>query len=205
MMIKRRAFLLSAIMALTLGINYGVSAQESSPAATPAQTRPEGVVSATVVTVHGKIAKVNKASKLVTLEGPEGRKVTLKVENPYNLEAAKVGEPFVVRFYEVVTIRKKRPGESVPSASLKDGITTASPGGVPGAVGEQHVSLLVSVGAIDEANGTVTVKGPDGTVETVKARDPKNLKRLKVGDELVVSVSRAIAISLQKESVSGAS
>jgi hypothetical protein len=50
----------------------------------------------------------------------------------------------------------------------------------------------------------VIVKGPDGTVETVKARDPKNLKQLKVGDELVVSVYRAIAISLEKESASGA-
>ena len=204
-MMKRLAVLLSAIVVLGLGFNYGAWAQSAIPAATPAQARPEGVVSATVVTVHGKIVKVNKRKKQVTLEGPEGNRVTLDVENPYNLQAAKVGEPFVARYYEVVTIRKKKPGESVQSASLSGGIATAKPGGVPGAAGELHVTLLVSVEAIDLANGTVTVKAADGTTETVKPRNPQNLKRLKVGDELVIGISRAVAISLEKESATGAS
>jgi hypothetical protein len=46
----------------------------------------------------------------------------------------------------------------------------------------------------------VTVKATDGTTQTVKARNPQNLKLLKVGDELVISLYRAIAISLQKQS-----
>jgi hypothetical protein len=202
-MLKRRGILLSAILVGALGMNYGASAQVASPA--PSAAGSEGVTSATVLTVHGKVVEVNKAKKLVTLEGPEGRKVTLRVENPYNLNSAKVGDPFVARFYEVVTIRKKKPGEVVPSASLSQGIATAKPGAVPGAVGEQHLRLLVTVTAIDDANGTVTVKGPDGATETVKPRNPKNLKRVKVGDELVIGISRAIAIALDKEPGGGAS
>jgi hypothetical protein len=89
-----------------------------------------------------------------------------------------------------------------PSFSLKGGIATAKPGGVPGAVAEAKASVVVSVTAIDDTNGTVTVKAPDGTVETVKARDPKNLKQLKVGDELVVTLERATAISVEKEAAS---
>jgi hypothetical protein len=73
---------------------------------------------------------------------------------------------------------------------------------VPNAVAGQQARVLVAVVAIDEANGTVAVKGPDGTVERVKARDPRNLKKLKVGDELVVSLARAVAISLDKETAS---
>jgi hypothetical protein len=207
LMLRRNAVPISAVivLGLAIGINHGAWAQESSPAAAPTQASTEGLVSATVVTVHGKIVKVNKARKQVTLEGPEGRRVTLDVQNPYNLNAAKVGAPFVARYYEIVTVRKKKPGETVPSASLKGGIATATPGGVPGAAGEMHLTLLVTVEAIDESKGTVTIKGPDGSVETVKARNPQNLKRLKVGDDLVVSISRAIAISLEKESGSGAS
>jgi hypothetical protein len=205
MMIKLRAFLILAMLALSLPIAFGASAQEASSAPTPAQAKPEGVVSATVVTVHGKIVKVNKARKQVTLELPGGQKVTLDVQNPYNLNAAKVGASFVARYYEVVTVRKRKPGESVPSASLTGGIATAKPGGTPGAVGEVHVRLLVTVDAIDQANGTVTVKAGDGTVETVKARNPQNLKRIKVGDELVVSISRAVGITLEKEAGGGAS
>jgi hypothetical protein len=203
-MIKRWGVLISAILALGLGINRGVSAQSEAPSA-QATSEAGAVVSATVETVHSKIVKVNRSSKLVTLEAPGGRRVTLKVDNPYNLQAAKVGEHVVARYYEVVTIRKKKPGETVPAASLKQGIATAQPGEVPGAAVGTKLSILVTVDAIDEVNGTVTVKGPDGTSETVKARHPQYLKRLKVGDELVVSIARAIAISLEKEPGSGAS
>jgi hypothetical protein len=198
-MIGRKIFLVAALAALGLGLNHGASAQSSQATGASQATSPEAIRSATVITVHGKIAEVNKAKKQVVLEGPEGRRVTLKVDNPYNLNAAKVGEPVVTRFYEVVTIRKKKPDETAPGFSLKGGIATANPGGVPGVVAEAKASVVVSVTAIDETNGTVTVKAPDGTVETVKARNSKNLKQLKVGDELVVTLERAMAISVEKE------
>ncbi len=195
-MFTRRIILLSAVVVLALGHGSAAFAQ---PGGAPPQ--PESVRRATLITVHGKITAVDKAKRLVTLEGPRGRKVVLKVENPYNLQAAKVGEPVVVRYYEVATIRKKKPGEMVPRASVKEGIATAEPGQIPGAMGAREMQIVVSVVKIDGKNGTVTVKGPDGAVETVKARDPENLKRLKVGDELVVSLSQAVAVSLDKEAM----
>jgi hypothetical protein len=83
-----------------------------------------------------------------------------------------------------------------------DNQSARSPGWCARAV---QIKLLVTVAAIDQANGTVTVKAADGTAETVKARDPHNLKRLKVGDELVIGLYRGVAISLSKEAVAGAS
>jgi hypothetical protein len=194
--------LLSLIAAIGVGAICPALAQEGTPGQTHTATNPEGVVAATVITIQGKVVKVDRSKKQVTLEGSQGRSVTLNVANPYNLNAAKVGTPFIARYYEVVSIRKKKPGETVPSASLKGGVATAEAGAVPGAVGEQHIGLLVSVTAIDEAKGTITVQARDGTVETVKPRNPRNLKHLKVGDELVIGISRAIAISFDKESMS---
>jgi hypothetical protein len=204
-MIKQLAVPLSAIVILGLGFNYCAWAQSATAVASPAQANSESASYGTVVTIHGKIADVNRARKQVTLEGQDGRKVTLNVRNPYNLQTAKVGEPFVVRYYQIVNIRKKKPGENVQSTTLSAGVTTAQPGGVPGGTSEVQGTVLVTVDAIDQPNGTVTVKAADGTTQTVKARNPQNLKRLKVGDELVVSVYRAIAISLEKESGAGAS
>ena len=198
-MIWQKISLIVGLVALVVALNITASAQSGDATGTSMPGTVEAIRSITVITVHGKIAEVDKAKKEVVLEGPEGKRVTLRVNNPYNLKAAKVGEPVVTRFYEVVTIRKKRPDEIVPSTSLKEGIATAKPGGTPGAVAEQQASVLVSVAAIDEANGTVTIKAPDGTLEKVKARDPKNLKQLKVGDDLVVTLDRAVAISLNKE------
>jgi hypothetical protein len=199
MMIKQLAVPLSVILIIGLGFNYGVWAQSATPEAMPALPESEGVGSATVVTFHGKIVAVDSGRKLVTLEGPAGRRVTVWVQNPDNLRAAKVGEPFAARFYEILNIRKKKPGETVQNATTV-GEWTTNPLGVPGGARANLTTKLVTVDAIDEANGTVTVKATDGTTETVKARNPQNLKRLKVGDELVISLYRGIAISLQKES-----
>ena len=198
-MVGRKKFLIIATLALGLGLYHATWAQTNPSVPASGTANSEAIRSATVVTVHGKIIKVDKAKKLVTIEGPEGRTATIMVENPYNLKVANVGDKVIVRFYEVVSIRKKRANENVPSASLKEGISTAKPGAVPGAVLEQHLKLLLTVEAIDEANGTVTLKAPDGTDERVKARDPKNLKRVKVGDELVVTLERAVGVSIEKE------
>ena len=196
---KRQGLFIALAVALGLAMSNVSWAQPGQASGVSTEANSEEIRSITVITFHGKIVAVNKADKLVTLEGPEGRKVTLKVENPYNLNAAKVGAPVVSRFYEVVTVRKKKPDENIPSVSLKGGVATATPGGVPGAVAEAKARVVVSVTAIDEAKGTVTVKATDGTVETAKARNPATLKQLKVGDELVVSLERAIALSLEKE------
>ena len=82
---------------------------------------------------------------------------------------------------------------------MSAGVWTSNPGGVPGGSRAYQVELPVTVDAIDEANETVTLKAPDGTTETVKARNPQNLKRVKVGDELVIGLYRGVAISLRKE------
>jgi hypothetical protein len=153
---------------------------------------------ATVLTLHGKIVDVDRSNKVVTLEF-NGKRVNLQVENPTNLAAAQVGEGVLVRYYEVVKIRKKKPDENVSDISVKNGIVTAQPGGTPGAVAEQHAKVVVRVTAIDSADGTVTIQGPDGAPETVKAVDPGVLRKIKTGDELVVSISRATAISLEKD------
>jgi Cu/Ag efflux protein CusF len=195
-MTRRLKVLVAAALALSIGLTGYVSAQTSAPS--PASGPVEGVAAATQLTIHGTIAAVDKSKKLVTIEA-NGRKVTLTVENPYNLKAAKVGEPVVVHYYEVVSVRKKKPGETIPAVSLNEGIATAK-SGTPGAVAGERTSVLVTVEEVDQANGTVTLKGPDGSVEKVKARDPKNLQHLKAGDELVVTVSRLTAIAVDKES-----
>ncbi len=198
-MTRLRTILTAAAgLVLAIGLCGHASAQSGQTAPeTSTAAGPQGVTTATVLTIHGKIAAVDVAQKQVTLEA-NGKRVTFTVENPYNLKAAKVGDPVVMHYYEIVTIRKKKPGETLPAASLSEGLATAQ-SGTPGAVAGQRVSVLVTVTEVDLANGTVTVKGPDGSVEKVKARNPQLLKHVKAGDELVVSISSATAIAIDKE------
>jgi hypothetical protein len=171
-----------------------------APVASPGQEHLAGIGSATVVTIHGKIVSVNRPKKLVTLEGPRGKQLTLHVYNPYNLAEAKAGEPFVAKFYEIVTIVKKKPGTPIPAASLAEGIVSAVPGQTPGAAFGTQLQVVATIEAIDEDKKTVALKGPDGVVETVKVANPANLKHVKVGDQIVITLSNVVAITLEQES-----
>lgn len=183
----------------------GAAAQPTaspSPMAAPVPVQEHliGVGSATVITVHGTVVSVKRAKKLVTLQGPSGKRVTLHVYNPYNLAAAKAGEPFVAKFYEIVTVRKKKAGESLPAASLVEGVASAQPGQTPGAAVGSRVQLVVTVDAINSDKGTVDVKGPDGKLETVSVVNPADLKQLKAGEQIVITLTNVVAIALEKES-----
>jgi hypothetical protein len=168
-------------------------------AAAPPAPHGHGIGEATILTVHGKIAGVNRAKRLVTLVGPEGNKVTFKVANSANLASVKAGEPFVVHFFESVHVRRKRPGEVLPAVSIKEGISSATPGQTPGGVIHTKRKVVLTVVAIDSKDQTVTVKDPDGAEETVKVGNSKYLRHIKAGDDLVVTTRQAVAISLDKE------
>ncbi len=188
-----------ALVIFGVGLSFTVASPQVDATASAGAANSEGIRAATVLTIHGTVAAVDKPEKLVTIQVPDGRKYTLKVDNPYNLDAANVGAGVVVRYYEVVSVRKKKPGESLPSLSVTGGVVTAKAGGLPGAVAEEHLNAVVSVVQVDKASGTVTIKGADGSIETAKANNPKVLSHLKAGDDLVITTSRATAISLEKE------
>ena len=44
----------------------------------------------------------------------------------------------------------------------------------------------------------MTLKGPEGKTVTVKAENPENLKKVKVGDEIEITYTEALAISVEK-------
>ncbi|HKW60665.1 MAG TPA: hypothetical protein VJR46_13015 [Candidatus Dormibacteraeota bacterium] len=164
---------------------------------TAGETARPKMVQAAVVTVRGTVEAIDPEKKTVTLKGPK-RSLTLQVNDPKKLEAIKVGDPVVGKYYEALAIEVKKPGEATPGVSTQQHVATSKPGETPaGMVGEQ-ITATVTVVGLDKNAHTVTVKGPAGGTETIKARDPKNLDKLKVGDLVELTYTRALAISLDK-------
>jgi hypothetical protein len=88
----------------------------------------------------------------------------------------------------------------LPAASLAEGIVSAAPGLVPGAVAGTQAQMVVTIDSIDRNKKTVGVEGPDGSIETVSVANPANLKHVKVGDKIVVTLTNVVAIALEPES-----
>jgi hypothetical protein len=57
--------------------------------------------------------------------------------------------------------------------------------------------MTATIDAIDLGNGTVTLKGPEGNSRTFKARDPKNLQRVQVGDLVDITYTEALAVRVR--------
>src|SRR5689334_6181679 len=117
-------------------IGTGGQASVVSAAGAGVQPPPGNVVAAgtaSVIVIHGRIASVDQRDKLVTLQAVNGKQVILHVYNPYNLAAAKPGEPFAARFYEIATVQNLPPEQSPPAQSLRAGIVSAVPGQTPSA------------------------------------------------------------------------
>ena len=171
------------------------SGTEKAPAATD---KAPGRAAARAVTVKGTIAAIDKEKSTVTLKGPKGRTVTLEVRDPSKFDVIKVGDPVVATYMEAVAFQIKKPGTATPGTTVQETRVTSKPGETPaGAVG-QEVTVTATITAINKTAHTVTIKGPNGNTETVKAQDPKNLDRVKVGDMVEITYAQALAVSLDK-------
>jgi ribosome maturation factor RimP len=165
--------------------------------AKPDQGAAPKMLEARVVTARGTVEAIDKEKETVTIKGPK-RSLTVHVRDPKKLEAIKVGDPVVGKYYESLMIELKKPGESTPGASAQQAVAGSKPGETPaGAIGQQ-ITVTATIVAINKKAHTATIKGPEGNTVTVKARDPKNLDKVKVGDNVEITYTEALAISLDK-------
>ena len=164
----------------------------------PGTEKMPGAAAGEAVTVRGTVSAVDKENRTVTLKGPKGRTLTLDVKDPQKLDAIKVGDPVVARYMEAVAFQIKKAGTATPGTTVQETRVSSKPGETPaGAIGRE-VTVTATITAINKKAQTVTIKGPKGNTETVKARDPKNLEAVKVGDMVEITYAQALAVSLDK-------
>lgn len=143
-----------------------------------------------VLTLNGEVVAIDPATLLITLKTPQGRNSSLEVRSEKDLETIKPGDRITARYVEGAQIDKGRGG--VPIASLNEGINALASG--------QGHPLITSVESVDPVNQEVTLKGPDGSLETIEVTNPEHLRRIKVGDKVVITHAEALALSLEKSS-----
>jgi len=175
------------------------SGTEKAPAEKAPADKMTGRGEAKTTTVRGTVAAVDKDNHSVTLKGPKGKTVTLDVKDPAKLDAINVGDPVVARYTEAIAFQIKPAGTAAAGTTTKESQVSSKPGETPaGAVGRE-VTVTAPITAIDKKANTVTITGPEGNSATVKAKDPKNLDRIKVGDMVEITYAQALAVSLDKQ------
>ena len=185
--------LLAGMLAAT--INSTAVAQDKESGANDAKP---GKVVVEVVKLTGTVKAVDPQNKTVTVEGSGGRTVTVNAENARNLDQVKVGDKVNLRFTEELALFVRK-SDAPPSATQTDMVALAPKGEKPAGLMARTVELTGTVESIDAKKRTVAVKGPEGNVRTFHVdKTVKNFNQIKKGDQIVLRVTQAVALSVVK-------
>ena len=173
-----------------------------SKSETPAQQPGAPVVSGNLgeqaIKVTAKVKKVDLKTRHVTLEGADGKVVTVTCgDEVRNLPQLKVGDDVVATYYQSIAYEVKKPGDATPGVAVAEGAQRAELGQKPGASAARVTTVTATITGIDKTNGTVTLTGPDGDPTTVKARNPANLDKVKIGDLVEITLTESLAIGVE--------
>ena len=178
--------------------------QEAPPAPHTASTvapqpLPSGTIGASLVTATARVKALDQQTRLVTLERADGSEVTLYADAAVrNLAQVEVGDEVTATFYEAIAYEVKKPGTTTAGATVTEETARAKPGEKPAGAGARVTTVVATITNIDKAAGTVTLQGPTGRATMVKARDPRNLERVAVGDLVEITYTEAVAVSVEK-------
>jgi Cu/Ag efflux protein CusF len=174
------------------GVTHLMAQEQSGKAQNPALKSETKETKATV-------QKINKETREVTLKKEDGSTVTIEApEAVRNFDQIKVGDIVTAKYTQSVALTVRKSDEP-PSATGRESVSRAPLGEKPAAASRRTVQITAAVKNIDREKREVTLVGPEGNTTIVKV--PEEMKKfddLKEGDQVVVTATEAIAISVSE-------
>ncbi len=148
------------------------------------------------VLLTATVEALDLKTRKVTLKGEQGKVFTVQAgKEVVNLPQVRVGDKVEVEYIESLMVRKADKGEILDENTVIVG--TAEPGEKPAGLRITESATSAQIVAIDTVRGAVTLRMPDRSILVIKAQEPENLKKVKVGDTIVITYSEALAVSVK--------
>lgn len=155
------------------------------------------------VSVTAKVKTIDYATRFVTLQDQQGHEVSFVVDNSVRrLNEVMPGDNVKAQYRAdlIAELRPPTPEEAATPIAAVELAGRTPQGSTPAAGVAQGLRVVTTVAAVDVPNMLVTLRGPMGDLAVVKGRKPENIKRLKVGDTVVITYVESVAIGLEKTS-----
>jgi len=150
------------------------------------------------VRITARVVAIDKATRTVTLKGPKGNVVDVVAgDEVKNFAQINVGDLVAVSFVQSLSLELQKTKSGASGISQREATVTARPGERPAAAAGREVTAIAKVTAVDKKAKTIMLKGPRGNVVTLDVRNPDHFKVVKVGDEVEVVYTEAVAISVE--------
>jgi len=184
--------LITALLALNIGLPAVHASEEGGAGA-----EKPAVGAASLITLSATVTAVNQETREVTLKDADGNELAITVgEEVNNLPQVAAGDQVKVAYFESVNIEVLGPEQAEPGATAMSALETAEPGQKPAGAMATELSIVATIDAINKDTETVTLKGPEGNTKTVKVRNPANLEKVAVGDQVMITLTRAVAVDV---------
>jgi hypothetical protein len=144
------------------------------------------------VSVVGEVTAVDAANRVVSIKGPRGNIGEMKVDPAVkDLDKIKVGDRVRISYRVALAIALKKGGDGIRER------VESEAGSAPGASATKRVTIVANVESVNAKRGIVTLRGAEGNFVDVKVQDPALLRDVKVGDQIVASVTETVAVGVR--------
>ncbi len=196
--------ILTAAAAVAL-LNVAHAQQAPAPQAMEIKaTGPGKAAGVRMLEIRAVVVGLNKADRGIDLKAANGRVVTLQVgDEVKNYDQIQLGDNVVARFMQSITLELKKGGTGIMSRTDSKDAVAAQPGERPGVAAGRQVHVIANVVAVNKKTMTVTLKGPRGNYVDLQLQDPKQLARVKKGDQVEALFTEAVAVTVEPAPAKG--
>ena len=154
------------------------------------------------MTVSAVVEAIDHETRVVTVRKPDGEAITFTAsDEARNLDQVKVGDALIAAYKETVSIAVMANERIEADDATASAMARSDEGEMPGLAAMEASVTTATVEEINLELNTFKLKWPNGAVNEYAARNPENLKRAAVGDLVVISVTEAIALTVERQAV----
>lgn len=154
------------------------------------------------MSVSAVVEAIDHETRVVTVRKADGEEITFTAsEEARNLDQVKVGDILLAKYVETLSIEVIANEGFEPEAAGAAAMARTKEGEMPGVAAMEQAVITAVVEEINLENNTFKLREPDGSVNEYVARVPENLKRAKVGDLVVITVTNTVAIVVEPQPV----
>ena len=152
------------------------------------------------MTISAVVEAIDHETRVVTVRKPDGEALTFTAsDEARNLDQVDVGDVLIAEYRESVSIAVMANEGMEAEAAEVSAMARTEEGEMPGFAAMDATVVTATVEEINLEMNTFKLKGPDGTVNEYVARNPENLKRAAVGDLVVITITEALAITVEEQ------
>jgi DNA-binding beta-propeller fold protein YncE len=191
-----RTLALGLVMAAIAATAFAQKPEAVSGAVVASEPGRAAVVSA--AEISAQVVSIDKATRTVTLKGPKGNVLDVVAgDEVKNFDQIKLGDFVVARYAQALTLELRKTKVKAGEPTVREGAARAKPGERPAVAGAREVTAIADVIGVDPKKSTITLKGPRGNVVTLDVQNPDQFKVVKKGDQVEVTYTEALALSVE--------